>query len=183
MKYLMKSGVLSCGGKEQALVRGALMGPEKKIYAADGTFLMEAEIRDWSAAGRKERGGTPSAGEKTKIRRRYLLWDSEGKECAFAVPEYAAGEDPAVAGWPRCRLPRIDRARLDALDQKYCLIMRDSGHYSLETEDGAVWIRVSHRGLDGGWDIEADGRFSPAFLCGVFIFCRYIEQENEFLIV
>ena len=40
-----------------------------------------------------------------------------------------------------------------------------------------------HRGIAGGWTLEDNCGFSPEMLCGIFIFCRYIEQENEFMIV
>ena len=35
----------------------------------------------------------------------------------------------------------------------------------------------------GGWLFHDDHGFAPEVLCGIFAFCRYIEQENEFLIV
>ena len=43
--------------------------------------------------------------------------------------------------------------------------------------------RIMHRGLCGGWSIDADEAFSPGILCGLFAFCRYMEHENEFMIV
>lgn len=47
-------------------------------------------------------------------------------------------------------------------------------------ENGKIIMR---RGLCGGWLIDAFDDFSPEILCGIFVFCRYVEQENEFLIV
>ena len=34
-------------------------------------------------------------------------------------------------------------------------------------------------------EVSSDGScgFAPVIICGIFAFCRYIEQENEFLIV
>ena len=41
----------------------------------------------------------------------------------------------------------------------------------------------NEKGIAGGWIVEDICGFVPEIICGIFIFCRYIEQENEFLIV
>ena len=41
-------------------------------------------------------------------------------------------------------------------------------------------MQIFHRGIVGGWNIEAMDNFAPEIICGIFVFCKYIEQENEF---
>ena len=40
-----------------------------------------------------------------------------------------------------------------------------------------------HRGLIGGWTVEDDAGFTPEILCALFTFSRYLEHENEFVVV
>lgn len=66
---------------------------------------------------------------------------------------------------------------------EYRLNMWNSQNYCLGKSAGEEAVRIFHRGLAGGWDIEAADEICPEIICGIFIFCRYIEQENEFPIV
>ena len=50
--------------------------------------------------------------------------------------------------------------------------------YVMLSQGGALEVSIDHRGLAGGWDIEADDGISAAFLLGLFSFCRYMEREN-----
>jgi len=61
--------------------------------------------------------------------------------------------------------------------------MHNSQNYSMKDRSGYVILQIMHRGLMGGWLFHDDHGFAPEVLCGIFAFCRYIEQENEFLIV
>lgn len=53
----------------------------------------------------------------------------------------------------------------------------------LTKENGTVVLQIMHRGIAGGWTIDTVEKFQPQVICGLFMFCRYIEQENEFIIV
>ena len=174
MEYTMKAGVLYLGETAAARIKSALTGSRREIRAADGTPLLQAEIRV-----------LPSGGEDLGDvrRRRYVLTDGAGAELALACPDYVKGEEPESAGWPICRVPRVDRARVRMLGDEYRLYMENSQNYVLGDSGGREAVRVIHCGLAGGWRIQAEERFSPGLICGIFIFCRYIEQENEFLIV
>ncbi|MDE6995216.1 MAG: hypothetical protein K2P41_12460 [Lachnospiraceae bacterium] len=65
----------------------------------------------------------------------------------------------------------------------FLLTMHNSQNYSLKDQNGKTVLQILHRGLIGGWLLETDFPFQAQILSGLFIFCRFIEQENEFLIV
>lgn len=174
MEYIMKSGRLLYDDKLSARIKSIFTGPEKKIFAADGCLLMRTDIRNLEAP----------FGQTGNVRyRQYVMFNGEGKECVVAKPDYAKDDDPDVVGWPICRLPGVDHAQLFIGEREYLLSMRNNQNYSLSEKQGQAVVQIIHRGLCGGWDIDAADSFSPEIICGIFIFCRYIEQENEFLIV
>lgn len=176
MKYIMKAGILYLDDKMCARIKGGFTGPGKTIYSPGGEVLMCTDIVN---AGRlQDRAGDISC-------RKYVLFDSDGKECADASPEYAEGDDPNVVGWPLCRMPRVDHAKLDMGGKKFLLVMQNSQNYSLYEYEkpGLAALQIFHRGLGGGWNIEAAENLAPELICGIFVFCKYIEQENEFLTV
>ncbi len=174
MKCVMKGGALYVQENMVIQIKGVFAGPEKQILAPDGRLLLQATIHNLDAP--QERRGDVRF-------RQYRLLDAAGAEVACAKPDYAADEDPSVFGWPICRMPRVDHARVSIGKHEYCLTMKNRQHYRLEQPSGAAVVRLLHRGLIGGWDIDADDAFRPELLCGIFLFCRYMEQENEFLVV
>ena len=100
-----------------------------------------------------------------------------------ARPGYAEGDDPGVVGWPICRMPRVDHANIVVNGEEYLLTMHNSQNYSLLNTRNSEVLRIMHKGIAGGWIVEDICGLVPEIICGIFIFCRYIEQENEFLIV
>ena len=67
--------------------------------------------------------------------------------------------------------------------EEYLLTMHNSQNYSLINAHNSEVLRIMHKGIAGGWAVEDICGFVPEIICGIFIFCRYIEQENEFLVV
>ena len=63
------------------------------------------------------------------------------------------------------------------------LEMHNCQNYSLKNCRGEVILQVMHRGICGGWNLVTNYDFVPEVICGLFLFCRYIEQENELLII
>jgi hypothetical protein len=92
-------------------------------------------------------------------------------------------DDPDVVGWPVCRMPKVDRADITIDGTDYLILMYDSRNYGMQNNEGKEILHIQHNGIAGGWTIKCDHDFAPEVLCGLFVFCRYIEQENEFLIV
>lgn len=175
MDYCLKAGMLYAAGQEEPLasIRAVLGAQTRKIFAPDGGLLAHTEVRL-----RSKLDGTEQGVEKKE----YVLYDCGEKECAVARPAYCEQDAPSVAGWPVCRTPRADCAHWMADGKTGVLKMRDSEHYSLQTEEG-ISVQLTHRGLRGGWDVKASEGLSAVFLCAVFLFCRYLERENEFPMV
>lgn len=176
MKYIMKAGALYSENGQMLLARlkGALNGPEKRIYSADGREVMRTTIRKVE---------TVAEAVSDIHNREYVLYDSNGTEYAIAKPEYAKGEDPAVVGWPISRMPRVDHAHVRLFETQYLLVMQNNQNYALFDVSGKMVIQILHKGIAGGWRFQVGEFFSAELLCGVFAFCRYIEQENEFIII
>lgn len=156
MKYTIKAGVLYKNEPQLALARikSALLGSQKKILSVADDLLLTADIRYLD----EEKA---SSGDVRN--REYILTDSENRLLGSAHPGYADGDDPDVVGWPIYRMPRVDHANIVVNGEEYLLTM--------------------HNGISRGWIVEDTCGFLPEIICGIFIFCRYIEQENEFLIV
>lgn len=171
MEYLMAAGSLyeESGGHMLARIRGFLSGTERRIVSPEGKLVLRTEVRDGAADGA---GG-----------REYVMQDENGVDCAVALPDYADGEDPAQAGWPVCRMPRVDRAQVRIGADRYRLVMDSSRSYTLWDQTGHSLVHIVHRGVAGGWNIQDEGRFRPELIVGIFVFCRYIEKENEFAAV
>jgi len=163
----MMGGVLSLRDAVAARITGVFTGPEKRILSPAGDLLLLADIQE------------EDAGEARA--RQYRLLDAQGNLIACAQPADAENEKSAAFGWPQQRVPWVDHARMTLGKAEYCLTMKNSQNYVLEHPNGEAAATFFHRGLTGGWDIEARDALSPEILCGVFVFCRYLEQENEFL--
>ena len=176
MQYMIKTGVLYKSDSQVALarVKSALLGLQRKIQSMAGEPLLTADVRylDESKA---------SSGDVRN--REYILTDNESQVFGSARPGYADDDDPDVAGWPICRMPRVDHAHVSVGATEYILIMHNSQNYSLTDSSNSEVLRIMHKGIAGGWTLEDSSGFAPEILCGIFAFCRYIEQENEFLIV
>lgn len=213
MKYTMEAGVLYQGKTVRASLKGVFTDPEKEIFAADGTLALRTGIRGPEAPqgggcspGAPQSGahspeapqggghspGTLRGGARSPESsrgsdggahfRQYVIYDRNGNVYASAEPAYDVGNRPE-AEWPGFRTVGTNQAKLLIGGQEFCLIMQNSQNYYMEDGDGKTVLKVLHRGLAGGWDIESADGISPEMACGIFVFCRYLEQENEFLAV
>ena len=175
MQYTIKSGVLYNEAQTAlAKIKSALLGPQRKIFSITNETLLTADIRylDESKA---------SSGDVRN--REYILTDTKNQLIGSAHPGYAEGDDPNVVGWPICRMPRVDHADLVMNGKEFLLTMHNSQNYSLMDTNDLEVLCIMHKGIAGGWMVESNCGFAPEIICGIFTFCRYIEQENEFLIV
>lgn len=176
MRYGIKSGALFSEENQIVLatIKSTLCGSEITIYASDGSVLLKADVRN-SCIDQKASGG---------VRRKvYVLENQWGETAATGRPGYAEGDDPAVVGWPVHRLPRTDHAEILWEGRQWRLSMRSSRRYTLTDEENREVLSVRHKGVLGGWTLEDSFGFDCGMLCGLFIFCRYIEQENELMLV
>ena len=175
MQYTIKSGVLyNETQKALAKMKSTLLGPQRKIHGITGELLMTADVRYLDDA-------KASSGDVRN--REYILAGSESQLLGSARPGYADGNDPDVAGWPICRMPIVDHAHVSIGETEYTLTMHNRQNYSLVDTNDSVVLRIMHKGIAGGWMVKSNCDFAPKMICGIFTFCRYIEQENEFFIV
>ncbi len=176
MRYMIKTGVLSVpeSGRILARIRGSFWGGGRTIALEEGGPIYETAV-DTADAPQMRSGDVRF--------RSYILKNSAGLVLMQAHPGYAGDEDPDVAGWPLCRMPRVDHAQVQLQGTQYLLVMHNSQSYALCREGGAEVLRILHRGLPGGWLLETAQEFPAQVLCALFLFCRCIERENEFVTV
>lgn len=176
MKYIFKSGILfdEDGHIPLAKMKGDFIGPRKSVFLKDEIPVLKINIQV----------SEPLPGERKNIYlREYTMIDASGDIVAVGKPDYAEGENPETAGWPICRMPHVNHANIHMAGSDYLMMMHNSQNYSLQNATGDILLRIVHRGFTGGWNIESKVDFKPEILCGFFAFCRYIEQENELMIV
>lgn len=176
MQYTMKSGVLYEDASKEMLVKmkSSVFGPVKKIYCNSEAIKMSTDIR--YPVGQGDNNGDVRNKE-------YIMVTNDEHLIAVGKPGYAPGDDPEMVGWPVCRLPRVDHADLTIENKPFLLTMHNSQNYSLRNEKNIEVMSIIHKGITGGWNINDDFGFPSEIICGIFAFCRYIEQENEFLMV
>lgn len=176
MRYMIKSGILSDldNEKKQAQITNIWGGAKKNIilYASDFRYQTDIEKLD-----------TPPERMGDVRYRMYTLKNCDSTILMEARPDYAKDDNPDEIGWPICRAPKVDHANILIGKITYLLTMHNVQNYSLQDNNGTVVLQITHNGLLGGWTLNSTEYFSPQILCGIFIFCRYIEQENEFMIV
>ncbi|HJC00929.1 MAG TPA: hypothetical protein H9764_10800 [Candidatus Flavonifractor merdavium] len=176
MIYELKTGVLRReeGGESLARIKGGLGGPARQILTPGGTVLLRTDILRLEA---------PRGREGDLRYTRYRMYGADGGVYAEGAPGYAPEEDPERVGWPVCRMPRADRIALTAGEARYTLYMDSGSLYRMEEEGAGCRMRMVHRGVAGGWRLECEPALPACFLCGLFVFCRYLEGENQFLVV
>lgn len=178
MNLVLKSGTLyrtdnKATGPALANIHNRIFGLEKQIIAGEKQFL--TQIRTEIPTGERIPGVCP---------RQYLLKNSDGQILLSGVPRYADENDPSITGKFIYRMPRVNSAELMFQNRSGLLRMINSQNYHLTDPSGNVILTLMHRGIfSGGWNLDAAEELCPEFLCGIFIFCRYMEQENELPIV
>lgn len=174
MTYLMKSGILyeytpDGPGNIAARLKKPYWSASKTILGPDGVVLAQTGIEN-----RRSAPDQPTE-------RVYQLRDDRGNVIALAAPDCA--KEPPPEGWPICRLPRTSRADVQLPCGQCRLAMQNSRNYCLTDAAEHEIFTVHHRGTAGGWILETQKQMEAGVLCGLFVFCRYLDMENEFLSV
>lgn len=178
MNLFLKSGTLyrtdnMDSGPALANIHSRLFGLEKQIIAGEKQF--RTQIRTEILTGERFPG---------VCSRQYRLKNSDGEILLSGIPRYADENDPSIVGHFIYRMPRVNSAELMFQDRSGLLRMISSQNYRLTDPSGKVILTLLRRGIFyGGWNLDAAEELRPEFLCGIFIFCRYMEQENELPIV
>ena len=123
MTYIMRAGTLYFNDIVSARIKGAFIGSEKKIYSANDSILMHTDIANLEVP--------PNEAGNVRYRQ-YILFDGSGNKCAVASPDYAEGDGPTVVGWPLCRMPRVDHAKVVFDKNEYLLLMQNNQNYLLK---------------------------------------------------
>lgn len=176
MRYTMKSGILSSSESNKVLaqIKSMFWGAKKTISLHDSGTQYMTDIDTMNSQSEK----------KGDVRYRvYTLKNGNNEILMEAHPGYAKEDDPDVVGWPIFRVPKVDHADILIGNSAYFLVMNNSQNYELKNESGMSVLQIMHKGISGGWTMETEEAFNAQILCGLFIFCRYIEQENEFVMV
>ena len=176
MNYILKWGILYEENyeKDLAKIKSVLIGTEKNIYLQGNEWVAKTKIRNLNQ--NIENNGDVRL-------REYVMLDNDEHVIILGHPDYAKGENPDEAGWPAVRVPRVDHAEIHIDKEKYILEMHNSQNYSLKNCKGEIILQIMHKGICGGWNLVTEHNFKPEIICGLFVFCRYIEQENELLII
>lgn len=176
MRYVIKSGIVFLPEEERTLahIKSMRGRAAKTICLADNEMQYQTDINVMDAPPEK------SGDVRYRV---YTLKKDSGEVLMEAHPGYAREDDPDMVGWPICRAPKVDHAEVWIAGNRYTLVMHNSQNYTLQDESGASVLQMMHRGIAGGWVINTTELFPVPVFCGVFLFCRYIEQENEFIVV
>jgi hypothetical protein len=173
--YTLKSGILYQEPDKEELVniKSSLCGPGKKIYRGETDLLLTTDIH---YPENKRCDGDVRNKE-------YTLTSSDGSIVGVARPDYSDEDNPDVAGWPICHMPKVDRASVTVNGTHFIMLMHNNRSYGMQNDCGQEVVQIRHNGIAGGWSIEDGNEFAPEVVCGLFVFCRYIEKENEFPVV
>ena len=171
MTYILKSGALRPVGYDNTLakIKSDFRGQRKNIYLPDGILSLCTDIIRIANA------------EDGINYTQYIMYTPQGEQIS--------------SGWSRC--PGCKETASDVLSNTskvnhifvvmnnvdYVLNRVSRQLYELCDDYGKVIMKIKHRGIQGGWYIETFSPFKPDIICGIFCFCRYLEQENEFMII
>ncbi len=170
MKYYIRSGKLyAAGASDPAPCLCSIVSPfcasVKSVADREGRLLLKTSVSQEKA-------------ETYPQAKTYLMESPSGEVLARGKLLYADGENPQCLG----RLPRVDRVTLRAGGRPYTLRMRNSQYYVLSSEESRA-MEIVHNQSAGGWNVETTEEFPPGMVMGLFIFSRYLDKENEFVIV
>lgn len=159
MRYTLKSGILFTENQQPvARISTESIGSVRTIALAQTGAVFCTRIQNHALGTEK------SAAAQFH---EYLLEDDSGKILLRAQPVFL----------PKAAPSRIDHAQLHLYGAAFRLVMADRQHYYLEDSSGRRPWQLVHRGLVGGWCMDTRLPCSAQILCGLFLFCRYLEQE------
>jgi len=166
MKYFIKAGKLyqidnGRPGVKLACLKTPYYPMKKAILSPDGRIKLYADIK--SGQGREISG-----------ERIYVLYDPLNQTILSGIPVYSDNLS-LLSGMS------ANQIRLTMEHRLYDLFMRSTREYCIMDENSWVAVKLEHCTEGGGWSVEADPVFSPFILMGLFIFCRYLDKENEFI--
>lgn len=171
MKYHIHYGKLfpvSQDEKKDCLcyIKPPVYSQNKRLCSADGRQEVSVEIIETGAGSQH-----PA--------HRYIIKDPAGNLLAAGQPGYTGGSDIH----PFSRGPRADHVAIKLPGASCMLQMQNSQNFILIMEDGKKAMELIHNGVSGGWNVSADDSLDAMLVMGIFLFSRYLDKENEFVVV
>lgn len=166
MKYLIKSGNLyqidnGRPSSKLACLKTPFYPVKKTILSPDGEVRLIADVQ--------------RAGNTGKSRDCiYTLMDPLNQVVLTGHPIFNEHHVEFNA-------PRINHIKLYMNHKIYELSMKNNLECNLVDQRNWSVAKLVHNEKSGGWLLEADPVFSPYILMGLFLFCRYLDKENEFI--
>ena len=166
MKYLIKTGKLyqidnGRPGAKLACLKPPYYPVRKTILSPDGSIKLYADIKTC-------KGSEPNRDQL------YILSDSLNQTILSGSPVYTK------------KLLLLDgiaanQIKLTMDHKPYNIYMKSCQEYCIMDENSWVAARLEHNPKGGGWLVESYPVFNPFILMGIFIFCRYLDKNNEFM--
>lgn len=178
MRYHIHYGRLfpACqDGKEECLcyIKQPVYLQNKQICSADGKRELSIEIEE--------------TGNDARLpRHKFLMKDQDGTLLAEGQPGCASGSNlPPVPRGLRMDHVAITMFHVPQTSPpaSYILQMQNSQNFLLTLPDGQTVMELIHNGVSGGWNVSTNDSFDAMLVMGIFLFCRYLDKENEFVIV
>lgn len=168
MNYLIKSGNLyqidnGRPGSKLACLKTPFYSVKKTILSPDGEVRLIADVQH-----------SENTGKIPKCT--YTLMDPLNQVVLTGYPTYNKN-------YIALNAPRINHIKLFMNHKIYELSMKDNLECNLVDQSNYNIANLVHNKKGGGWLLKADPVFSPYILMGLFLFCRYLDKENEFIMI
>lgn len=175
MTYQIHSGILyeNCENsvtRKLAYIKYPFSFTKKQILSPNNELLLIADI-ELIDSGKNDNA------------RNYILSTPNNQRIIVGAPGYAKNSDPEIFGWPLSHAPRCDHVSFRYLNQVFQLQMLNTQYYMITDVQGQRIMDFIHNGFIGGWTVHTYMNFEPSIILGLFIFSKYLDKENEFLIV
>ncbi|MFU0831420.1 MAG: hypothetical protein ACFWUC_00535 [Oscillospiraceae bacterium] len=174
MKYQIRAGSLYAvidgrtAGK-LAFVQSPFYTEKQTILSPDGSGKLIAQVRT---------DGRPGTQGKE-----YVITDAQEQIVVIGKPMCSEEENSDVDSEIMFPMSRMDTVRLEMNHTVFNLRMRNSQNYCLEDEKGQKKLEMIHNGITGGWTVETEDAIDPLILMGIFLFSRYLDKENQYVVI
>lgn len=169
MKYVMRSNTLFDEKNNKRAYIHASASYLKSVIRSENGEIINAELRMNSSYDAHKH--------------EYVMTDNESNVIASARPRYSKDEDPDQNGWPLNRAPLVDEASLTIRGGIYKIIRVGYPKYEIRDSAGRLMLGTAYSPLMKNWNIYASKSLSPEIICAIVIFCKYLEFENDAVIL
>lgn len=170
MKYYLVLGTMYSDNDNTKLIhiKSSFFSSKKQIIASDGTLQLQTNILNFVPDVRSHE---------------YVLTDMHENRIAIATPDYAKQENPDTHKYPINRAPLVDHAKLLICNKEFNLVRMCVNCYEVYDLSSQAVVKIYRSKATWKWLIDAEAEFVPAVLCGIFVFCKYLEKENELIVI